>query len=130
MRPTAPLASALFLRAVATGCSWGGEVQELPDGTQVLVSGPGGGGEDALTAGPLEVVDGCLGVGGLVVVWAHGTEVVDGEPAITLPDGERVALGDVVELGGGAHAYDELGGPAPRVPEECRGGGDIWVAAG
>jgi hypothetical protein len=46
----------------------------------VLVSERMGAGMDALGGGRLEVVGGCLGASGSVIVWPHGTEVVDEEP--------------------------------------------------
>jgi len=129
VRPAAALVTAVLVTFVA-GCSWAGEAQELPDGTHVLVSGPRDGGEDALLPGRLEVVDGCLGVSGQVVVWPHGTEVAPaGEEALVLPSGELVPLGGEVELGGGSFAWDELPGAAPTVPEQCRAAGEVWLAA-
>ncbi|MCF6745292.1 hypothetical protein E9529_13615 [Blastococcus sp. KM273128] len=71
-------------------------------GVTVLVSERTGSGMDALGGGRLEVVGGCLGAGGSVVVWPHGTEVVDEEPmTIDVPGHGIYGLGDEVEVGGG-----------------------------
>jgi hypothetical protein len=57
---------------------------------------------DALGAGRLSVVGGCLGLGDVVVVWPHGTDVVDEDPLVVeVPEVGRVGLGDRVEVGGG-----------------------------
>lgn len=71
-------------------------------GVTVLVSEPADAGMDALGGGRLEVVGGCLGAGGHVIVWPHGTEVVDEEPlTIEVPGYGTYGLGDEVEVGGG-----------------------------
>ena len=78
-----------------------GEVIPAGDVT-VLVSERTGGGMDALGGGRLEVVGGCLGAGGYVIVWPHGTEVVDDHPlTIEVPGHGTYDLGDEVEVGGG-----------------------------
>ena len=79
----------------------GGEVISAGEVT-VLVSERTGSGMDALGGGRLEVVGGCLGAGGYVFVWPHGTEVVDDEPlTIDVPGLGTFGLGDEVEVGGG-----------------------------
>lgn len=68
----------------------------------VLVSERPSGGMDALKSGPLEVVGGCLGSGGSVIVWPYGTKVVDEDPlTIEIPDTGTFTLGDQVQVGGG-----------------------------
>lgn len=57
----------------------GGEAVSAGDAI-VLVSERTGSGMEALGGGRLEVVGGCLGACGYVIVWPHGTEVVDDEP--------------------------------------------------
>ncbi|MGY2084997.1 hypothetical protein [Blastococcus sp. SYSU DS0539] len=79
----------------------GGEVIPAGDVT-VLVAEQAGSGMDALGGGRLEVVGGCLGAGGYVIVWPHGTEVVDEDPVtIDVPGHGTYGLGDEVEVGGG-----------------------------
>ncbi|RZU32961.1 hypothetical protein [Blastococcus saxobsidens] len=78
-----------------------GEVISVADVT-VLVSERTGAGMDALGGGRLEVSGGCLGAGGSVIVWPHGTEVVDDDPlTIAVPGHGTYGLGDEVEVGGG-----------------------------
>ena len=72
-----------------SGC--GGQVISAGDVT-VLVSERGSGGMDALGGGVLEVVGGCLGASGSVIVWPHGTDVVQDDPlTIDIPDYGRFA---------------------------------------
>lgn len=83
---------------------------------------------DALGGGHLEVVGGCLGADGIVIVWPHGTKVLDDDPlTIEVPDNGTFSLGDVVRLGGGMvveHSSTNLE-PGPyevggiTVPDEC-----------
>jgi hypothetical protein len=112
---------------LAAGC--GGRVVTAGDVT-VLVSARTGAGMEALGAGPLSLVGGCLGLGDFVVVWPHGTEVVDEDPLVVeVPDVGRAGLGDRVEVGGGfvvEHSdRDEAPEPGPRevggvtVPASC-----------
>ena len=57
---------------------------------------------DAGHGGRLEVVGGCLGAGGWVIVWPHGTDVVEEDPLrIEVPDYGTFGLGDDVQVGGG-----------------------------
>ncbi len=68
----------------------------------VLVSERPSGGMDALMSGRLEVVGGCLGADGSVIVWPYGTTVVDEDPlTIEIPDTGTFTLGDQVQVGGG-----------------------------
>ena len=83
---------------------------------------------DALGGGNLEVVGGCLGANGSVIVWPHGTEVVQKNPlTIEIPDYGTFALRDEVQVAGGyvlEHSSDHV---EPRdhqvagvtVPAEC-----------
>ncbi|HSE10213.1 MAG TPA: hypothetical protein VLB29_16250 [Nocardioidaceae bacterium] len=94
----------------------------------VLVAERSGAGMDALGGGRLEVVGGCLGAGGNVIVWPHGTELVDEEPlTIEIPGYGTFALGDEVQVAGGfvlEHEETDTE-PGPRkaggltVPAEC-----------
>jgi hypothetical protein len=68
----------------------------------VLVSAFPTSGMDALGGGRLEVVGGCLGTDGAVVVWPHRTRVVREQPlTIEVPGAGIVSLGERVVLGGG-----------------------------
>jgi hypothetical protein len=94
----------------------------------VLVSQRAAGGMDALGGGRVEVVGGCLGASGSVIVWRHGTEVVKDDPlTIDIPNYGTFAFGDQVEVGGGyvaKHSSDNVE-PGPyqvggvTVPAEC-----------
>lgn len=82
-----------------TGCA--GKVIAVGD-VSVLVSERATSGMDALGGGRLEVVGGCLGAGGSVIVWPHGTTVVNDDPlTIDIPDNGTFSLGDQVQVGGG-----------------------------
>jgi hypothetical protein len=107
------------------GCA--GQVISAGDVT-VLVSEFPSGGMDAQGGGRLEVLGGCLGASGSVIVWPHGTKVVGDDPlTIEVPDNGTFGLGDEVQLGGGwvlEHSSDnvepgpyEVGGVT--VPAEC-----------
>lgn len=94
----------------------------------VLVSALPDGGMDALGGGRLQVVGGCLGTDGVVVVWPYGTQVVQDDPlTIETPEGATFSLGDDVRLGGGyvlEHSSDKAEpGPYPlgdiTVPAKC-----------
>lgn len=91
----------------------------------VLVSEPPSAGMDALGGGTVEVVGDCLGADGTVMIWPHGTEVVQESPLmIEIPEVGTVGLGDVVELGGGM-IYEPSSDPTgpdpdpPGVPQGC-----------
>lgn len=94
----------------------------------MLVSEFPSGGMDAQGGGRLEVLGGCLGAGGSVIVWPHGTRVMDEDPlTIEVPDNGTFGPGDEAQLGGGwvpEHSSDnvepgpyEIGGVT--VPAEC-----------
>ena len=78
----------------------------------VLVSERADAGMDALGGGNLEVVGGCLGAGGSVIVWPHGTEVVQDDPlTIEIPDYGTFGLGEEVQVAGGyvlEHSSDNV----------------------
>ncbi|HEX4976380.1 MAG TPA: hypothetical protein VFV40_00815 [Nocardioides sp.] len=113
---TAGLLGALVLVA---GC--GGRVVSAGDVT-VLVSARTGAGMDALGSGRLSVVGGCLGLGDVVVVWPHGTDVVGEEPLrVEVPGVGSVGLGDQVEVGGGFVVEHEPGTPRDAGPVEVGG---------
>jgi hypothetical protein len=79
----------------------GGQVISAGD-VMVLVSGRPKAGMDALGGGRLEVVGGCLGASGSVIVWPQGTEVIDEDPLqIDVPDYGTFNVGDEVRVGGG-----------------------------
>ncbi|WP_024287644.1 hypothetical protein [Cellulomonas sp. KRMCY2] len=79
----------------------GGHVISAEDVT-VLVSERTRGGMEALGEGRIEVVGGCLGAFGSIIVWPHGTEVVKEDPlTIDIPGYGTFALGDEVRVGGG-----------------------------
>ena len=127
------------LAVVAVGCllsGCGGKVIRVGD-TTVLVSEFPRSRMDALGGGRLEVVGGCLGVSGSVIVWPYRTRVVSEDPlTISIPDKGTFALGDDVEVGGGyvlEHTSTtvetspyEVGGVT--VPAECAKH-DIFLAS-
>ena len=67
-------------------CGGQGEVVQSGD-VSVLVSERADGGMAAQGGGTLEVVGGCLGAGGSVIVWPHGTQVVQDQPLTILIPG-------------------------------------------
>lgn len=98
-RPALPLLVVAALTPLVAGC--GGEVISA-GGVTVLVAERASGGDDALGGGRLEVVGGCLGASGSVIVWPHGTDVVDEDPlTIEIPGRGTFGLGDEVEVPGG-----------------------------
>lgn len=113
--------------AVVSLAACGGRAIPAGDVT-VLVSERTGHGMDARGGGRLEVVGGCLGASGSVIVWPHGTEVVDEEPLrINVPGSGTFGLGDQVQVGAGyvlEHSADEID-PRPyevagvTVPADC-----------
>lgn len=123
------------LAAMASLGACGGRAISTGDVT-VLVSERTGAGMDALRGGRLEVVDGCLGASGSVIVWPHGTEVVEEDPLrVAVPGHGTVGLGDEVQVAGGyvlEHSSDEME-PGPyevaglTVPADCAEH-DIFVA--
>jgi hypothetical protein len=128
------LLAALAAAAALAGC--GGQVISTGEAT-VLVSELTGGGMDALGGGRLEVVGGCLGADGNVIVWPYGTEVVEANPlTIRIPDNGQFVLGDEVRVGGGfvlEHSSETVD-PGPyevagvTVPAECAQH-DIFLAS-
>jgi hypothetical protein len=119
-----------------SACSGGGDVIQAGD-VSVLVSERTGGGMDALGGGRLEVVGGCLGASGSVIVWPHGTKVLDEDPlTIEIPEYGTFTVGDDVQVGGGyvlEHSSTKVGaGPYDvagiSVPAECAAH-DIFLAA-
>ena len=94
------------------GCAGGGgEVAHAGD-VAIIVGEKSGDAADALLSGMLADVSGCLGVDDTVVVWPHGTRVVQERPlSVAVPGVGRVGLGDEVKLGGGV-ALDQY--PVPR----------------
>lgn len=102
----------------------------------IVVSEPTDSYFNALGGGRLEVVGGCLGASGSVIVWPNGTTVLKDEPlTIDIPTYGRFSLGDNVRIGGGyvlEHSSDDVEpGDYPvggvTVPAECAKH-DIFVA--
>lgn len=124
------------LVVLLAGCSGSAKVIEAGDVT-VLVSERPDGGSDALGGGRLEVLDGCLGAGGAVVVWPHGTRVQRSDPlSVQVPGSGTVGLGDEVSFAGGMEHEPQPGegttGPVETsvgitVPATCAQHG-VWVA--
>ncbi len=90
----------------------------------------------ALGGGRLQLVGGCLGASGNVIVWPQGTEVVKNEPlTIRIPASGTFAIGDTVRVGGGfvlEHTSDDVEPgdyevAGVTVPAECAEH-DIFVA--
>lgn len=97
-----------------------------PDGVTVLASSPTDSGMEALGGGVLAVVDGCLGLegsdglDGLVVSWPRGSEPLEDEVGVRVPDGRTFVVGDEVTFGGGQVAADET------ESEACGGTTQVW----
>jgi hypothetical protein len=125
MRKVPSCLGSTCLLLVMTAC--GGQVITAGD-VSVLVSERANGGMDALGGGQLEIVGGCLGASGSVIVWPHGTDVVEQDPlTIDIPDYGTFTLGDSVQVGGGfvlEHSSDDVQ-PGPfdvagiSVPAKC-----------
>ncbi|MGY2003512.1 hypothetical protein ACI79S_11490 [Blastococcus sp. SYSU DS1024] len=122
---TQRLLAVLAVTVALGGCA--GEVIRTGDVT-VLVAERAEAGMDALGSGRLEVVGGCLGANGYVIVWPSGTEVVEDEPlTVSIPGHGTAALGDHVEVSGGFVLEHSSGTvePGPHevagvtVPAEC-----------
>jgi hypothetical protein len=102
---------AVLLATTLTSCASGSEPATPANGgariitagsVDVLVAQQAGAHMDALGGGRIEIVGGCLGADGSVIVWPHGTEVTSENPlTIEIPGGHTVTLGDNVRLGGG-----------------------------
>lgn len=76
---------------------------------------------DALLPGELEVLGGCLGAGGAVVVWPHGTTVAGTDPlTVDVPGYGTFTLGETVGLAGG-YVVEHSPGPAPTGPYDVGG---------
>ena len=111
----------------ACGGQASGQVISAGD-VAVLVSERTETGMEALGGGRLEVVGGCLGASGSVIVWPHGTDVADEDPlTVEVPDYGTFRLGDDVQVGGGYvldHSSEDVE-PGPydvagvTVPAEC-----------
>lgn len=101
-----------------TGCT--GKVIVAGE-VSVLVSERATSGMDALGGGQLEVVGGCLGADGTVIVWPHGTTVVNEDPlTIDIPDNGAFTLGDQVQVGGG-YVLEHSSGERAADPFEVAG---------
>jgi hypothetical protein len=123
--------AAAVVAAVVLVRSCQGEVIHAGD-TTVLVAQSSRDGMDALAGGRLAVVGGCLGAEAgetrYVIVWPHGTDVVDEDPlTVDVPGADTYALGDEIRVGGGfvlEHTSTEVE-PGPQkiggvpVPSRC-----------
>lgn len=110
---------------LVAGCG-GGEPRH--DDPRVLVGEKMKYGMTALGGGKVEFVGGCLGMGGDVVVWPHGTRVMDRDPlTLEVPGNGRVQIGQNVRLGGGFVVEHDEPGEVPdplvvgsvTVPKSC-----------
>ena len=129
----AALVAGIALSA-CTGSSGGtaaratGDTKARTQEAQVLVSDPTGASMSALTSGQLEVLGGCLGAGGSVIVWPPGTKVVKTGPlTISIPSNGTFSIGDEVSVGGGyIHeppndpVTDEVKAGSVEVPDACK----------
>jgi hypothetical protein len=121
-------AAQLFVASVAVSLAACGGGAIVAGDVTVLISERPEAGMDALGGGRIEVVGGCLGAGGSVIVWPHGTDVVEEDPLrIEVPGYGTFGLGDQVQVAGGyvlEHSSDELT-PGPfevggvTVPAQC-----------
>lgn len=134
MSPRARVTSSgIAVAAIIASLSACGGARAIDAGdATVLVSERRSDAMDALLEGTLTVVDGCLGIADadhhdMVVVWPHGTEVVNDDPTtIDVPGIGTVALGEDVSVGGGVDRNDgSIGGAT--VPAYCDEG-EIWLA--
>lgn len=123
----------MALPALLAGCG-GSDVVTAGD-VMVLVGERSQEGMEALLSGRLAVLDGCLGletedeVVSYVVVWPHGTEVVDEDPvSISVPDDGEYSVGDRLQVGGGETAPSGRPGGVD-VEAECPGAA-VWLAHG
>jgi len=137
-------AAALFLPLVGCGQAAGpdaSDVTEVSTGNtartvEVLVAAPAAGGMEALGGGELQNVGGCLGADGSVIVWPHGTQVLEQDPLLVdIPGYGSFGIGGRVRVGGGyvlEHSSDDVE-PGPFeiagsiVPASCARF-DIFVA--
>lgn len=125
-RVVAVMAAAALVTPFAWWWTGGADVVETPEAT-VLVSERTGSGMEAAIPGELEVVGGCLGLNGQVIVWPHGTDVVSSAPlTVDVPGHGELGLGDEVTLGGGFlheppqdQPRDDLVVGGAAVPESC-----------
>lgn len=100
-----------------------GPVKHFP---QFKFPGPAG---EALFAGRLEVKNGCLTIGGNLLLWPSGARLslgADGVPVVGGGTGRPLRVGDEVRLGGGAAWTNFRGeGLLEALPEACTGGASV-----
>lgn len=114
---------ALVALLLLAGC--GGRVLSAGE-VSVLVGARADSGMEALASGGLAVVGGCLGLEDFVVVWPHGTDVVEADPLrVEVPGVGTVGLGDRVELGGGFVVEHPGDAPAQHPEPLTVGGADV-----
>ena len=118
--------------ALFVGCTSGQSVEA--GGLTVLVAEPADSGDDALLAGKLSDVGGCLGIEGYAVVWPHGTRVSDHPLSLTVPGQPEVTMGEHVEVGGGvlfeanAHEAKDYSIAGVSIPASCVAAG-VWMSS-
>lgn len=118
----------LALGALVAGCGDGGGKHSRAGDAHVLVSAETKYGMAMAGGGTVKLVGGCLGMGEDVVIWPHGTEVVQDDPlTIDVPGLGEVRIGQDVQIGGGMvleHSSDNVT-PGPlrmgdlTVPANC-----------
>lgn len=123
----------LFVCVLVAGCASGQRVEVA--GLTVLIAEPADSGDDALLAGRLSDVGGCLGIEGYAVVWPHGTRVSDEGPlSLTVPGQPRVGMGERVEVGGGVlfeaneQEPQDYSFAGVSIPASCVAAG-VWMSS-
>lgn len=123
----------LLVCALVGGCASGQRVDV--GGLTVLIAEPADSGDDALLAGKLSDVGGCLGIEGFAVVWPNGTRVSDEGPlSLTVPGQPKVGMGERIEVGGGV--LFEANEQEPKdysiagvsIPARCVAAG-VWMSS-
>jgi len=79
------------------------------DGPVLISDEPEGQGSDAIVSGTLTFEAGCLRLGGMPVVWPHGTTWDGRNQQVVLRDGSVARAGNRLRGGGGYHS-DGAGG--------------------
>lgn len=109
------------------------------DGPVLYARNPGDGDcdyEAAAAIGELSLVDGCVGLGAeeefRPLLWPFGTTWDDEQQAVVTPSGQVIAIGEVVDTGGGSRSADGLdqftnsSGVAQQAGA-CSSTGDVFV---
>lgn len=97
-----------------------------PAAVRLVATSPLDAAMEALTAGVVDVVDGCLGLryddgSASVVSWHRGSEVLDDPVGVRLPSGRELRVGQRLEAGGGLvdAGEDEV--------QACPGAEQVWM---